>query len=353
LNDYGGGKFEVCSTPPQKEAEKMIIEGRAYARAGLLGNPSDGYFGKTISVSVRNFGAQVSLYETPELCIEPQNQDINVFKNIYDLVDSVSLTGYYGGDRLIKAAIKKFYEHCRDNGLRLDNRNFTIRYLSNIPRQIGLGGSSAIITATMRALMQFYKVDIPLEILPNVVLAAETKELGINAGLQDRVIQAYEGCVYMDFNKELLEKDGHGRYERLDPKLLPPLYIAYRTDLGKVSGTVLNDIRSRYDKGDKDVHDGLARIAGLAEKGKKALHEQDIETLHKLINQAVVERRNIMRLSPANIELVETAQNCGASAAFTGSGGSIIGIFDDDEMLTRLIVAFRKIKARVIRPYVV
>jgi len=58
----------------------MIIESRAYARAGLLGNPSDGYFGKTISIIVRNFGAHVSLYQTPELQIEPQNQDRNIYQ---------------------------------------------------------------------------------------------------------------------------------------------------------------------------------------------------------------------------------------------------------------------------------
>ena len=53
----------------------MIFESRAYARAGLLGNPSDGYFGKTISIVVRNFGAHVSLYESPELQIEQQKED--------------------------------------------------------------------------------------------------------------------------------------------------------------------------------------------------------------------------------------------------------------------------------------
>ena len=41
----------------------IIIRKRAYARAGLLGNPSDGYHGKTISIIVRNFWAQVVLYE--------------------------------------------------------------------------------------------------------------------------------------------------------------------------------------------------------------------------------------------------------------------------------------------------
>ena len=86
----------------------MIIESRAYARAGLLGNPSDGYFGKTISLIVKNFGAHISLYESPELVIEVLQPDRNVYANIYDLVDRIKLHGYYGGDRLIKAAIKSF-----------------------------------------------------------------------------------------------------------------------------------------------------------------------------------------------------------------------------------------------------
>ena len=41
----------------------FLMRKRAYARAGLLGNPSDGYHGKTISLSVRNFWAEVVLYE--------------------------------------------------------------------------------------------------------------------------------------------------------------------------------------------------------------------------------------------------------------------------------------------------
>jgi glucuronokinase len=53
------------------------------------------------------------------------------------------------------------------------------------------------------------------------------------------------------------------------------------------------------------------------------------------------------------MELVQTARNCGVSAKFTGSGGSIIGTYKGDEALTRLVVAMRKIKARVIKPYIV
>lgn len=331
----------------------MIIETHAYARAGLLGNPSDGYFGKTISIIVGNFGAHVSLYQTPELQIEPQTQDRNVYRNIFDLVDSVSLVGYYGGDRLIKAAIKKFWEYCEQHGVKLNSKNFTIRYHSSIPRQVGLAGSSAIITATIRALMQYYDVKIPLEILPSLILSVETDELGINAGLQDRVIQVYEGCVHMNFDKKIVTKKNHGIYERLDTALLPNLYIAYKTELGKVSGKVLSDIRTRFDKGDQLVIDTLDQIANLADAGKQALLEKDVKKLTELMNTNFDLRSKIMNINESNMEMIRTARCCGASAKFAGSGGSIIGVYKDDEMLTRLIIELKKIKARVIKPYVI
>jgi glucuronokinase len=331
----------------------VIIDSRAFARAGLLGNPSDGYFGRTISISVRNFGARVSLYQTPELHVEPQKQDIATYKHIYDLYESIQLHGYYGGDRLIKASIKKFLEYCYKNNIKLENKNFTIRYQSTIPRQVGLAGSSAIITATMKALMKFYNISILKEYLPTLVLNTEVEELGINAGLQDRVIQVYEGCVYMDFEKNHLTSKKYGKYEPLDPGQLPRLYIAYRLDLGKISGHVLNNIRTRYDAGDKEVIDTLKRIADLAYEGKKALEQGDYQSLSGLINENFDLRSKIMNISRENMNLVHTARACGAPAKFAGTGGSIIGVYKNDEMLNHLIVEMKKIGARVIKPYII
>jgi glucuronokinase len=54
-------------------------------------------------------------------------------------------------------------------------------------------------------------------------------ELHIPAGLQDRVIQVYEGLVFMDFAQEIMRKQGYGRYEPLEPKLLPKLYMPTAT----------------------------------------------------------------------------------------------------------------------------
>jgi glucuronokinase len=331
----------------------MIIETRAYARAAILGNPSDGYFGKTISLIVKNYGAHIQLYQTPELEIAPQQQDCHQYKNIHELCEQISLTGYHGGIPLIKAAIKKFCEFSQKRNITLPNKNFTIRYSSSIPRQVGLAGSSAIIISTLRALSQFYNVTIPQEIFPSLALSAEIDELGINAGLQDRVIQVYEGLVYMDFNKEEILSKGHGIYQPLDPTLLPNLFIAYKTELSKVSGKVLNDVRTRYDQGDKFVIETLATIADLAEQGKEALLRKDHKRLHELMNENFDQRCKIMNISNSNMELVNTARACGASATFTGSGGSIIGQYYGDSMLNKLMVEFKKINARVIKPTII
>lgn len=177
----------------------LLIRQKAHARAGLVGNPSDGYHGKTLSLAIADFCAEVILYEWDQIEVIPSQQDHSRFESIDELVHDVRLHGYYGGVRLVKATVKKFVDYCRRQGHSLHGRTFSIRYQSNVPRQVGLAGSSAIIVATLRALMAFYGVEIPRRILPSLALSVETEELGIAAGLQDRVIQVYEGLVYMDF----------------------------------------------------------------------------------------------------------------------------------------------------------
>ncbi len=190
----------------------LIVRNRAYPRAGLLGNPSDGYNGKTISFSLRNFYAEVVVYEWDTVDIILAEFDRARFRSVQDLHTDVQLHGYYGGIRLVKATIKRFVDYCHAQGISLSEQNFSVRYSTNIPRQVGMGGSSAIITATLRGLMQFYGVEIPLAAQPSFVLAVETEELGISGGLQDRVIQCYEGLVYMNFDRGVRPRGGglHG-----------------------------------------------------------------------------------------------------------------------------------------------
>jgi glucuronokinase len=330
----------------------MAVEAKAYARAGLVGNPSDGYFGKTLSIIVRNFHAKVTLFESDQVEIVPSYEDRPVFSSVRQLVTEIRHNGYYGGDRLMKAALSRFVEYCDANEIELHGRNFRLRYRSNIPRRVGLAGSSALITATLRCLMEFYEVSIPKPVLASLIWGVEREELGISAGLQDRVIQVYEGAVFMDFNQEHMEKHGYGVYTPVDPAKLPNLYIAYRTELAEGSEVFHNNIRERWLKGEPEVVQAMKDFATFAQAVYDLLEAGRGVEIGPWLDKNFNRRRSIYNLSEGDIDLVERARSVGASAKFAGSGGAIIGTYEDEAMFDALRGVFEDTHTELIKPLV-
>ena len=330
-----------------------MIETYGYARAGFLGNPSDGYYGKTISFAMSNFRARVLLYPSGRLEIKPSKADLPVFENLDDLYRITRWRGYYGGIRIIQALIVRLIDYCREQGCELPDRNFTLEYESNVPQRLGLGGSSAIITASLRALCQYYKLDIPLPVQANLVLETETRELNVPAGLQDRVVQAYQGLVYMDFSRHLMESRGFGEYERMDPALLPNVYVAYRTSLSEGTEVFHNNIRERWRRGDREVVEAMETWAGYAEQGRKCLLQRDYIGLDRLVNANFDLRARIYQIDKGNLEMVHMARSLGATANFAGSGGAIVGTYADEAMFTRMVDAMKTLGVGVIKPVIV
>jgi len=327
-----------------------MIETYAYARAGLLGNPSDGYFGRTIAFLVRNFRARVLIYPSARLEIKPSKADMPVFESLDDLYATTRWRGYYGGIRILQALLVRFMDYCRTNGIELPNRNFTIEYESTIPLRLGMGGSSSIIIAALRALCQYFEVDIPLPIQAKIALETETRELGVAAGPQDRVIQVYEGMVYMDFQRDLMESRGYGEYERLDPALVPNLYVAYRTSLSEGTEVFHNNIRERWNRGEATVVDAMKRWGDIALAGRECIVSQDFAALHNLINDNFDLRTTIYQIDRGNLEMIEAARSIGACSHFSGSGGAISGLYQDETMFQRLVEVMKPFGVAVIKP---
>jgi len=330
-----------------------MIETYGYARAGLLGNPSDGYFGKTIAFVMSNFRARVLLYPSARLEIKLSKADLPVFENLDDLYRTTRWRGYYGGIRIIQALIVRLIDYCREKGIELEDRNFTLEYESSVPQRLGLGGSSAIITASLRALCRYYNLDIPLPIQANLVLETETRELNVPAGLQDRVVQAYQGLVYMDFSRPLMDAHGYGEYERLDPALMPNLYVAYRTSLSEGTEVFHGNLGERWRRGDPQVVEAMKTWAAYAAEGRECLLRRDYPRLGELIDANFDLRASIYQIDQGNLEMVHTARKAGATANFAGSGGAIVGTYSGDAMFTRLTDYMSAIGVAVIKPKIV
>lgn len=345
IGSVGLREYELCLSSPgstRRRVESENITCQTCARVGLLGNPSDGFFGKTISLSIANFWAEATIVASEELMLNrhPIN-DPTSFGSLADLQSVSKREGYQGGLRLMQATCKKFYEYCALNGIAIARKNFTLSYDTNIPRQVGLAGSSAIVTSVFQCLMKFFNVtvhDIPKAEQPNFVLSVEMDELGINAGLQDRVIQAYSGAVYMNFDRELMAEQGHGDYIELDPKLLPPLWLAYLADPSD-SGKAHNDVRKRFDAGNEEVIAGMKMFADITERGKAAVLAKDFATLADLMDENFALRRKLYTdpaLGADNLTMVGIAQKHNAGAKFSGSGGAIVGLCRDQSKFSAL-----------------
>ncbi|KAK9833238.1 hypothetical protein WJX84_010404, partial [Apatococcus fuscideae] len=306
-----------------------MVSHRCNARVGLLGNPSDGYFGKTLAFTLRDLYAEVCLEPSDTLQILPHPvHDGLQAPSLACLVTSLHQYGFGGGVRLLQAICCRFLTHCNEAGIKLPEKGpFSLKYDTNIPRASGLAGSSAIVCAAFNCLLDYFEVRerISIQDRPGIILAAE-EDLNIVAGLQDRVAQVYGGLVYMDFGEQHMKQSGRGRYTPLDAALLPQLLVVVANSPSD-SGKVHSDVRERWKRGDPAVHQGMAAIAALAEEGRRELERRDLEALGRSMDANFELRRQIFGdkvIGKANLKMVEVARHHGGSAKLCGSGGAVV-----------------------------
>ena len=279
----------------------LVAMATAPARAALLGNPSDGYGGAVVAFAFADFEASVSVSGAED-----------AHPDALPLLRAAAGRAGAGGAPL--------------------------RMRTSIPREVGLGGSSAIVIAALRAL----GTDAPPDDLARQALAVEVEDLGIAAGLQDRLVQAHGGVLVMDF--------GAGTVERLDPGLLPPLYVAWREDAGKPSGRFHRGLRARFDRGEPAVVDAMAELGDVARLGADALQTGDHELLAELVDRTFDLRAAIADLDRRHVRMIELARAAGASANYAGSGGAIAGTLPHPDAFGEVEAALASAGCAVIRP---
>lgn len=307
--------------------------GVVYARAGLLGNPSDGYDGKALACTVRNFAARVTADPSDTFAIVTDGTRL-VFESREHALDPALPVAGTGLARLVHAALRRF-GHDLVPGARFETP-LTLSVGTTIPREVGLAGSSAVIIATFRALAKHQGATPPPFEVAEQALATETDDLGIAAGAMDRVIQTYGGVMVMDLATPRTEAS----YRRLDPALLPEVILAWDTQSGTSSGVAHGDLRRRWLRGDRDVLAAIAALRDLVDRGVLALEQGDHSTLADLFDENFALRCRIFHVGERDRGMVEVVRGTGAAAKLCGSGGAIVAVLrdgvDGEEVITAL-----------------
>ncbi|KAI6681601.1 hypothetical protein NL676_035482 [Syzygium grande] len=147
------------------------IEHKVYTHVGPLGNSSDVYYGRTISLSLGNFWPLSD-------CFPPTSSSSRLTPS---KVHRLQSEGYCGGVRLLMALCKLFRVITRITTSIFTEIISHLSYETSIPCQTGLSGSSAIVCAASNCLRDFYNVRhlVKVEVRSNLMLNAG-KELNMS-----------------------------------------------------------------------------------------------------------------------------------------------------------------------------
>jgi len=142
-----------------------------------------------------------------------------------------------------------------------------------------------------------------------------------------------------------MAENGHGRYERLDPALLPPAFIAYTHQPRKYSGQMHNPIRFAYENGDANVIKAMWEFARYASEAKGVLQEGDHIVFGKFMGMNWQLRRALYGdelLGKDNLAMIEIASKHNCPAKLPGSGGAVVGLYEREDQFSSLWDAYNK-----------
>jgi len=331
----------------------MEIRTRAPSRVGLAGNPSDGYGGRAVALALENFEAWSAIETEAGIRITSERDGDLVLASPAEAIARAD--SHAVPHRLALAACRRFFSFANEGGFIPGtpdpSQGFRLVYGSDIPEMVGLGGSSALAVSILRALGARYGVPIPDDHLPTVALEVETVELGIHAGLMDRVAQVWGGLTWMDLSEDLLQASGNGRYERLPVDALPPLYVAWKKGLAAGSETVHNSLRDRYMSGEPMVLETMRELAAAADRARVCLLEGRPADLATVMDDTFDLRCRMLDVGEGNRRLVEIGRQWGAGVNQAGSGGAVVGAYDGDPgRLACLRTSYDEFGARLVVP---
>ncbi|MDA1267110.1 MAG: hypothetical protein O2816_18680 [Planctomycetota bacterium] len=323
----------------------------ARPRVGLLGNPSDLYGGRVVSFTVDAFETVVHVKPTTGGVRFADDRGTTAFEDWPHLLAELKPSEVHGGSKLTVAALDqllRFAPQLRELAADDPRSAFEVTFRTDIPRQVGLSGSSAIVIAALRAWSYWFELEITPFELSEIALAAENVSLGMVAGPQDRVVQSYGGLVSMDFSGPRAPTS----YKRMDPSLLPAMLVAWNADLGASSATVHHDVRERYEAGDPKVREVMAGFPGIVARGLIALEERDVVGLADALDANFSARASIFPISESNQRLIDAGRQRDAGVKFCGSGGAVLAVPRDPRRLDELEDGYREVGFRTLRPRV-
>ena len=273
----------------------------APARANLIGNPSDQYGGSTLGVS-----------------LPPR---------AWAVLDASEPGRVDGAPEIVRAVLGQ---------LGLERPGFSVQLATQIPRQSGIAGSTALVVALLRAVLAWEGRALGLYALAELARQIERERMGVQCGYSDQYLCSFGGLRHLDLRGKRFDADGgpFATVEDLSAEARElPFVVAY-TGEPHSSDAVHRPIRERWLAGEPGVIAAYERVAELGALGKSALQRRDWSALGRLMNENHALQRGLGGSGPANEKLIAAALAAGARGAKlagAGGGGTVVALWTEPD----------------------
>ncbi|SUZ66206.1 uncharacterized protein METZ01_LOCUS19060, partial [marine metagenome] len=207
--------------------------------------------------------------------------------------------------------------------LDLASRSLTIEAFPNVPRAMGLGGSSALAVAVIRALSNHFKLDLSNERINELAFECERAAHGTPSGV-DNTIATY-GSTLLFENKEAPS------FQEVRPAKSVSIAIGI-SGKESLTATTVARVRQAWERQPERYERIFDQIGDLTRAGTEALRDGAYQELGELMNLCHGYLNALQVSTPELEELIHIARRRGAAGAKLtggGGGGSVIALCPD------------------------
>ncbi|MEM3374342.1 MAG: mevalonate kinase [Candidatus Woesearchaeota archaeon] len=204
------------------------------------------------------------------------------------------------------------------------NKKISIKIESNIPTASGLGSSASLCIAIIRAISNYYKLNLENEKINEIAFECEKIFHGTPSGIDNTTI-VYE--------KPILFKKG--KFEFINLKKPLHLIIA-NSGIKSKTKEVVEEVKKNYLKNENKYSEIFEKINEISLEAKIALEKNDLKKLGKLM---VKNHELLCSIDLSNTEINNLVNKSLKNGAFgsklvgSGKGGNIIALVDEKNKL--------------------
>ena len=299
----------------------MIIRSKAPLRLGLAGGGSDvapycDWYGGCILNATINLYAHCTIIERKDGIIRIEASDLEQVVE-YQTSNQLPLDNRLDLHKgVYNRIISDFFP-----GATL---SFTLLTYSDAPPGSGLGSSSTMVVAIIKAFAEWLNIPLGEYDIAHLAYDIERNDLGLSGGKQDQYAATFGGVNFMEFFKDDRTIVNPLRVKQWIIDELEESLILYYLGVSRSSAQIIDEQKKNTSSGNQIAIEAMHRIKQSAIEMKEAILKGDIDALARIMGAAWKDKKKMATAisNPLIENIFNIALNAGAmTGKISGAGG--------------------------------